>query len=55
MGLEHNNPNIEIVLARKLNVVKQFFWKIAKNAFKNESCKLFFQEDAHIAWKQDCS
>jgi len=28
-----------------------FFWKIVKIAFRNESCKLFFQEDAKIAPK----
>jgi len=44
MGLKHNNPNSEIVLERKLNLVQQFFWKIVKIASKNEFYKLFFQE-----------
>jgi len=51
MGLKHNNLNGEIVLAIKLTVVEQFFWKIVKIAFRNECYKLFFQEDAQIAWK----
>jgi len=49
MELKHNNPNVEIVLAIKLNLFKQFFfWKIVKIAFKYEACKVFFQEDAKI-------
>jgi len=55
MGLKHNNSNDEIVLASKLNVVKQFFLKNCEIALKNESYKLFFQEDAQIAPKQDHS
>jgi len=49
MGLKHYNPNGEIVLASKLNLVKQFFSKIVKIAFKNEIYKLFFQTNAVIA------
>jgi len=51
MELEHTNPNSEIVLGGKLNHEDLFFWKIVKIAFKNESYKLFFQEDALSAWK----
>jgi len=46
MGLKHNNSNNEIVLARKLNLSNNLFWKIVKTAFKNESYKLFYQKDA---------
>jgi len=41
MELEHTNPNGEIVLAKKLNHMEFFFWKIVKIAFRNESYKLF--------------
>jgi len=41
MELNHNNPNGEIVLARKFNFVKQFVWKIVIIALKNEYYKLF--------------
>jgi len=51
MGLKQNNPIGEIVLARKLTVVEQFFWKIVKIAFRNEFYKLFFQEDVETACK----
>ena len=51
MDSKHNNPNDEIFLARKLNLIKQFFGKIVKVAFRNESYKLFFQKDAPIARK----
>jgi len=44
MELKLTNPNGEIILARKLNYVKLFFWQIVKITFKNESYKLFFQE-----------
>jgi len=43
MGLKHNNPNGDVVLASKCNLFQQYFWKIVKIAFKNESYKLFFQ------------
>jgi len=46
MGLKYNNSNGKIVLAKKLNLFQQFFWKIVKIALKNESYKLFFQQDA---------
>jgi len=49
MGLKCNNPYCEIVSARKLNIIKQFFQKIVKIAFKNESYELLCQEDAQIA------
>jgi len=45
MEFKITNFNGEIVLASKLNHVESFFWKIAKIALKNESYKLFFQED----------
>jgi len=51
MELKCTYPNGEIVLARKINYVRLFFWKIAKIAFRNESYKLFFQEDTKIAQK----
>jgi len=51
MELKCTNPNVEIVLASKLNPVELSFWKIVKIAFRNESYKLFFQEDALIARK----
>jgi len=51
MELKCTNPNVEIVLARKIIHMGIFFWKIVKIAFRNESYKLFFQEDAKIAWK----
>jgi len=51
MELKHTNPNNEIVLARKLDHVELIIWKIVEIAFKNESYKLFFQEDAKIAQK----
>lgn len=43
MKLKDNNLNGKIVLANKLNPIKNFFEKIA---LKNNSCKLFFQKDA---------
>jgi len=45
MGLKHNNPNSEIFLESKCNLFQQFFWKLVEIAFKNDSYKLFFQED----------
>jgi len=45
MVLKRNNANSEIVLARKINLFKQFFFETVKIAFRNESYKLFFQED----------
>jgi len=44
MGLKHNNPNGEIVLESKCNLVQQFE-KFLKITFRNEFYKLFFQED----------
>jgi len=46
MGLKHNSFNGDIVLERKLKLCKKKFWKIVKIAYKNESYKLVFQEDA---------
>jgi len=51
MELNHNNLNSEIVLARNLNLVNFIFLRIEKIELKNESYKLFFWEDALIAWK----
>jgi len=51
MELKCTISNGEIVLEKKLNHVELCFWKIVKIAFKNESFKLFFQEDALSAWK----
>jgi len=48
MELKRTNPNGEIVLGRKLNHMEQFK-KNLRIAFKDESYKLFFQEDALIA------
>jgi len=46
MELKCTNPNSEIVLRRTLNHMDFFLnWKIA---FRNESYKLFFKEDALI-------
>jgi len=42
MELKCINSNGEIVLAKKLNHIEIFSWKIVKIAFKNESYKLFF-------------
>ena len=41
MELNHKNFNGEIVLARKFNLIKQFFGKTIKMTFKNESDELF--------------
>jgi len=51
MGLKLNNPNGEIILARKLNLVQKKFWIFLKIAFRNGSYTLFFQEDDEIAQK----
>jgi len=51
MELKKTNSNGEIVLGNKLNHEELFFWKIVRIAFRNESYKLFFQEDALIAPK----
>jgi len=48
MGLKYYNSSGEIVLASKINLVKHFFL-IVKIAFRNESNKLFFQEEAQVA------
>ncbi len=53
MELKCTNPNGEIVIEKKLNLM-EFFFSIVKIAFKNESYKLFFQEYALLAPKQDC-
>jgi len=46
MELKHNNPNGDIVLANKLNVVKQLFLEKSENYnLKINSFKLFFGED----------
>jgi len=44
MELKHTNSNVEIVLRSTLNH-EELFFKV-KNALKNKSYKLFFQEDA---------
>ncbi len=49
MELIHNNPNGEIDLASKFDYVEKFLFNIVKVAFKNESYKLFFQEDVQSA------
>jgi len=49
MELKHFNLIGEIVLARDLNLVNIFF--IVKIESRNESIKLFYQEDALIAQK----
>jgi len=43
MESKHHNPNSEIVLTNKLNIVKKKLWKIVKIALKNDFYKLFFQ------------
>jgi len=48
MELKRTNPNGDIVLESKLNHVELIFL-IVRIAFKNESYKLFFQEDTLIA------
>jgi len=35
----------------RVNFIKLFFLKLWILGFRNESCKLFLQEDALIAWK----
>jgi len=49
MKLKRTNPNGDIVLRSIINHVKLCVWKIVKFAFRIESYKLFFQEDALIA------
>jgi len=46
MEIKSTNPNGEIVLARKTNHAKINFGKIVEISYRNESYKLFFQEDA---------
>jgi len=55
MELECTNLNGEIVLGSKTKPCGIFFWKIVRIAFKNESYKLFFQEDALIAQEKRLS
>jgi len=49
MKLKYMNPTCEIVLRSTLNHAELIFSKIVKIAIRNESYKLFFQEDALIA------
>jgi len=51
MELKCINPNGEIVLRNTLNHDVDFFLNIVKIVFRNESYKIFFQEDAIIARK----
>jgi len=54
MDLKYTDTNGEIILARKLNYVNLFF-KIVKIELKNESYKLFFEEDAMSTLKRRLS
>jgi len=51
MELKCTNFNGEIVLKSTQKPLDLFFWNIVRMAFRNESYKLFFQEDALIAPK----
>jgi len=52
MELKHNKFNGKIVLAKILNPFIQFFFlKNVEIALKNESYKLFFEEDVYIVQK----
>jgi len=44
MGLKHNNPNGEIVLASNLNLVKQFFWKLWELHLEINPISYFFKK-----------
>jgi len=51
MELKCTNPNSEIVLEKKQKHVGLLVLKNYKISFKNETYKIFFQEDAKIAQK----
>jgi len=51
MELKYTNLNGEISLASRFNYIYDFFL-IVKIEFRNESYKLFFQNDAMIPTKQ---
>jgi len=51
MELKHTYHNGDIVLEKRLNQKKLFFWKIVKLKFKNDSFKLFFEENVWIAFE----
>jgi len=56
MGLKHNNPNGEIVLARKLNLVQQFlfFLNLEELHLEMNPISNFFNKMLKLPEKEDC-